>query len=1165
MAHPLHWPSKYFFYPIGNTSAICLTRDIEPRTSASILLLGCGDPRNVLYTIYCERATVPRGLDFTCCDFDPGVLARNVLLFTLLIDKKPPGTIWNIFFHMYLDEESNAMLVSQCWMLAELARSHATWRESVYGAVIKMCTEQTLDELRRYWILYAEMQSLPSSRFQVLASTFKTHCSSVLSMSTTNMGPARSAGPFMPKAFELSKEIHRKYWKTGTIITEPKKLAAATVLNPTFVYSRGENACCVHYGTDPTTPFHLAAAYGNAKRSPTAADIIKAAMAQFGVWCSAFQTLISSSDARPVIRFFWGDAAAACHCILSYHLSHKIELRIPVAQWKTQTIQLSRDEYTTSRAPSQFDVIETSNLVDHIGLLNIIIAATPLLASPSSVLYTESLVYRGEDATRELHQLLFSDITTFALLVGLCPVDYLTGFTSRSNTHEVMAYEVFKGNAPQYQQVITWRTPSSAEMLSSSWTFDGRQLGTFLYDLYHAMFEHEDSRTFFRKNWDKDSDNFLRAVGSSNLDHYTRESFVLLLKLVKSRLGMKDEAWTEVMDWFFGIHSADHSMPMDRNNSHDLWIHLHRHGLYTVSYYHHTSLRNGRFSSWATVPVLIRVILVVPRERLTAVGSIRDIGTPPMNCVVTGKWTNNIFSSVHVAFGRVIPLGSPASPQVRFEEDSHGWKGSSPLVASFIMPSALLTRLEDPSNLHVCLCFRSTAASTPQLFPTLGPTLSIYDVPLMDSSRVHILPEAPLPSPIQPPSSIYNTARNLFSEIGESSTSSVEFDDDCEFVRFMTVRISVKNRSAVSLLQSGTNPEITQLSPHVMRVSLGTCKQDVGFPFPVLGSQAKLRLARKSLYIEVVVPPSHGLKPDGMRLNRFPIVRASGDGHPLLYPWNIHRVNFSVLPAFNIQLKAMRKWLKIHFGSTFSTTELSLIKKTSVPEADAFTFVKENVYTLFERATATADGPPARVFSLVDPETNNSDSIILVNSVRFDLPCHTFVCDAFFVPLTKEVIGRHEQAFNLLVRPSGLVPLGARNGAITVWKKLIPAFVERCRSQWEHGPNCEYVAQGRTPLSEEMEETPICSCGSGKDVDGMQKDPLWRVFAPYATRVAISPFFAVTYLEKIGRDPEAHRCALCRGKGKPKLQQCTGCKKIKYCSRECQAQDWKAHKAKCKV
>jgi Domain of unknown function (DUF4470) len=55
MSLPLVYRGKYYFYPIGNTSAICLTRDVAPEVPANILLLGCGDTRNLLYTIFSEN------------------------------------------------------------------------------------------------------------------------------------------------------------------------------------------------------------------------------------------------------------------------------------------------------------------------------------------------------------------------------------------------------------------------------------------------------------------------------------------------------------------------------------------------------------------------------------------------------------------------------------------------------------------------------------------------------------------------------------------------------------------------------------------------------------------------------------------------------------------------------------------------------------------------------------------------------------------------------------------------------------------------------------------------------------------------------------------------------------------------------------------------------
>jgi hypothetical protein len=54
MSHPLIWPPVEMFYPIGNTPAFCLTQDLAPEQDADILLLGCGDARNVLYTVYAD-------------------------------------------------------------------------------------------------------------------------------------------------------------------------------------------------------------------------------------------------------------------------------------------------------------------------------------------------------------------------------------------------------------------------------------------------------------------------------------------------------------------------------------------------------------------------------------------------------------------------------------------------------------------------------------------------------------------------------------------------------------------------------------------------------------------------------------------------------------------------------------------------------------------------------------------------------------------------------------------------------------------------------------------------------------------------------------------------------------------------------------------------------
>lgn len=85
--------TTHFFYPVGNTPATSLTQDLPPEQSAAILLLGCGDARNILFTAYTSfgrldlarcrifMLTLPPGrhLDFTCCDIEPAILGKMLV------------------------------------------------------------------------------------------------------------------------------------------------------------------------------------------------------------------------------------------------------------------------------------------------------------------------------------------------------------------------------------------------------------------------------------------------------------------------------------------------------------------------------------------------------------------------------------------------------------------------------------------------------------------------------------------------------------------------------------------------------------------------------------------------------------------------------------------------------------------------------------------------------------------------------------------------------------------------------------------------------------------------------------------------------------------------------------------------------------------------------
>lgn len=68
-----------FFYALGNTPASNIARGIPHGVDANILLLGCGDVRNILFTIY-EGQASPKKLDFTCCDVETSIIGQCCLL-----------------------------------------------------------------------------------------------------------------------------------------------------------------------------------------------------------------------------------------------------------------------------------------------------------------------------------------------------------------------------------------------------------------------------------------------------------------------------------------------------------------------------------------------------------------------------------------------------------------------------------------------------------------------------------------------------------------------------------------------------------------------------------------------------------------------------------------------------------------------------------------------------------------------------------------------------------------------------------------------------------------------------------------------------------------------------------------------------------------------------
>lgn len=338
----------------------------------------------------------------------------------------------------------------------------------------------------------------------------------------------------------------------------------------------------------------------------------------------------------------------------------------------------------------------------------------------------------------------------------------------------------------------------------------------------------------------------------------------------------------------------------------------------------------------------------------------------------------------------------------------------------------------------------------------------------------------------------------------------------------------------------------------------------------------------------VAIPAIENL--EGMKLDPFPIVR-TGEG--ALATWNMHRVNLDQLPMLNTENPMLERWFNTHASTLFSEREGKMKRRERNMVPDTLTYLKDTIHYILNKVAGLPNGLPKRVFALRDNATNDSDTIFFVRGLRYDLSCHTVVCDAYVLPLFPE--------FMVTLRPwfSGLVNSEITNtrtfeGESAAWKQLLPAMVERCRATWTHGVNCGYVAKGRIPLSTEVNGgDPLCSCGRGKDVEGMREVAVWAPFAPFVTRIALSPLFAASYMEHVlpritarawystdaggivpislpgvnplvGPPPAklARQCKRCDKTG-PDVKRCSRCGAVMYCSKTCQRADWKSHKPAC--
>jgi hypothetical protein len=510
-----------------------------------------------------------------------------------------------------------------------------------------------------------------------------------------------------------------------------------------------------------------------------------------------------------------------------------------------------------SAGPRTFNVIDTSNLTDHVGLLNLLISTVPCLRkSRSSTIITESLLNKGPGSgqVETFSSLLQADQTTMFLLFGLAPVSYLTGVSMLSTAME-SAHAILGINQPsknQFQRRVEWKAPNLGEFSNRHLRVDAKALAKFLFALYLDMFSVEGLVVL------QDLD--ISELSKLAVIHYTRSGFADLILFLSSKINVD---WPSAISLLLDYITADDTLLVGTSNIQDLYVQLYLRDLYTIP-----SLASppreisddlpplrasgpGILAQHSVGPI-VSVNLIVPREAVDALTNFDTaiIGTPALRAEISGPGWQNFFSSIQIGFGRVVEYDAKS---IEFQEDPQGWRGRNHMMISFLAPAWMLL-LESEDSIKISLDIQSTPG-TSDLIHKFGIQLKIYEATLDDQDHVIIASQLPKLSQIMlKVPNMTEIAENVNELISGVSVHEPEalFHRDCKAIEELKILLKVEDDSKKAILAiRDTAVAATQRDPWSILVTFGGWSEPLIYPFPVNAASSRLRVSRKQSYIEV--------------------------------------------------------------------------------------------------------------------------------------------------------------------------------------------------------------------------------------------------------------------------------------------------------------------------
>ncbi|KZT18722.1 hypothetical protein NEOLEDRAFT_1152442 [Neolentinus lepideus HHB14362 ss-1] len=720
---------------------------------------------------------------------------RNILLYVLIFEGEPIDKIWNIYYHFFIDEASSAVLAHHCEMLLAQSNSVVEWHEYKYGSWLKVLDSLTLADIRTYWQSYVDFRSIDSGKNARMRKEFDKLAAP--NRNGFNYGCARCTGPLMPQAMATMSELYQ--------------VQLAKLINPTFVYSLDGEKFEPHYGTFPLQSFHLAHAFAPipSVSTPVGSEdmVIQTAKEQFAAWCGRFR------EVRGTV----------------VHL----------------------DSIRSTASPTSFDVIDTSNLTDYLGLIHILLVSVPLLKTDpdrNAILYTETLLPSGRMRR------------VMSVFIGLAPRPLLTGFQSTSHSNELVIHHVKEGITDQFHQRVSWVRPIDGDPLhgvpatlvlgSESSAHD---LGALLFRLYDNIgFEHNGIGEVLRLSSLKSAQALFENSRAMEKIYYNRRTVAKLFRFARDRIEVSDSKWENAIGVFLMKVQTDSSRLVGMKYIQDLCLQFHIEGVHTTDILRNDwmhchgiqPLPSKLFRGWSDIPLVVCVVLTVPRHAFRPFLEWKDdelFGSPVLHMQFdTQDGHSNSFSSLHGVAGELdLSSEDPKIQEVKPFFDA----------ASFVFSCWLPTWLITSVGLKVGLTIQSTPRMVENFMSQLGPMLMLYSARILDTDSVRILRSRPgILSELDIASSGTKTLSSLSDSLSHRPRVAVNLS--MSKIPALTGQLDICDEAAkIALVGKAA-------------VSIGVFKYIVTYPLAIIGEKSKLRIARKSGYIEILSQARTAGKPN---------------------------------------------------------------------------------------------------------------------------------------------------------------------------------------------------------------------------------------------------------------------------------------------------------------